>query len=90
MKELSDANAPTPPEGFVPPDGYKVKRCTFCQCWSLSQAPWPLQGTNLDQWHPVLPWAKGTKQKPVADLCKPCLIVDASDGLCMTMTIYDL
>ena len=58
----------------VLPATYKVKRCWYCKNWSTTSCPWPLVDTNLAAWHPLLPWNRGSKDKPSGDLCKPCYI----------------
>lgn len=63
------------PPGVSLPAGYKSKRCRICKVWSTSLSPWPLEGTSLAAWAPLIAWARGTKDKPISSNCKICIIV---------------
>ena len=67
-------NAPDAPDGVDLPSGYKAKRCFFCKIWTTEKAPWNQQNTPLEAWHPMMPWARGNKSKPIGDVCKVCMI----------------
>lgn len=75
LHQGSGEEPPSAPDGFELPEKYRVKRCFFCKNWSTSPAPWDLRETPLKSWWPVLPWARGNRGKPVADVCKVCIIV---------------
>lgn len=64
---------PLTPDDF--PDKYRPLRCKFCKMWSTSLCPWCLDNTPLSSWYPVLPWARGKRDKPIGDRCKLCVIV---------------
>lgn len=55
--------------------GYKPKKCRYCKIWSSEKSPWPLEGTALGAWAPLVAWARGTLEKPSSDLCRVCMIV---------------
>ncbi len=67
--------APPVPEGVGVPDTYKAKRCRYCRKWSTQLCEWNLSGTVLGSWHPMLPWHRGSIDRPSGDLCKVCAIV---------------
>ena len=67
--------APEAPHDAGLPANYKSKRCFFRKTWSTEGCPWDLTGTTLKQWHPLIPWNRGTKSKPSGDICKVCAIV---------------
>ena len=68
-------DVPAIPTDLALPAEYKAKRCRFCRQWSYSLCPWDTRGTVLKMWFPVLPWNRGTKNKPSGDGCKVCMIV---------------
>lgn len=75
-KSVASSVAPEAPPGVDDlPVEYKVRRCKYCKAWSTSLSPWPLTGTVLSSWSPMLPWAKGTRNKPTGECCKPCMVV---------------
>ena len=53
----------------------QAKRCKWCKNWSSSLCPWPLQNTVLSAWSPLLPWHRGSRNKPIGDACKVCMVV---------------
>ncbi len=72
---VGNADQPPPmPDDANLPSNYKCKRCRYCRQWSLDRSPWNCQGTSLAQWHPCIPWHRGSLQKPSGDLCKACAI----------------
>ena len=72
--------SPSPPDGVELPSGYKAKRCIWCKCWSTSPSPWSLVDTVLKSWHPLIPWGRGCRAKPISDECKVCVIVPRLDN----------
>lgn len=71
----SEVPPPPPPDTVDLPESYKVKRRRYCRVWSCEKNPWPLEGTSLSGWHPLVAWSRGSITKPGGDLCKVCLIV---------------
>ena len=71
---------PEVPDGVHLCEGYKPRRCKFCMVWSTAKCPWDLVGSILEAWNPLIPWARGNKDKPSGESCKVCVI--ASRLLC--------
>lgn len=69
------STCPDVPDGVHLASDYKGRKCRWCHSWSFSLCPWPLTGTVLAAWDPLLPWARGTKEKPIGSCCKVCIVV---------------
>ena len=74
-KETPSEQPPPIPEGLELPEKYKPLRCRFCLFWSTSLCPYPLEGTTLQSWAPLLPWGRGKRDKPIGPVCKLCQVV---------------
>ena len=70
----ADEPAPAAPASAALGVSYKAKRCRYCKQWSTSLCPWNLDNTVLRAWSPLLPWNRGTLQKPLGETCKVCMI----------------
>ena len=68
------SEAPELPADLDLPKGYVAKCCKFCKKWSYNICEWCLVGTVLGQWAPYVPWARGTRDKPIGDRCKVCMV----------------
>ena len=72
---VAGSDAPDVPSGVSLPSSYRPKKCRCCKIWSSSLSPWPLEGTVLSAWAPLVAWGRGCRDKPVAEKCKACLVV---------------
>ena len=73
------SDMPDLPEGVTLPDNYKMRKCRYCKTTSCSVNPWPLTGTVLHAWAPLTPWNRGTRDKPIGELCRCCQIAPCHD-----------
>ena len=69
------SEVPDIPADLDLPKGYVAKCCKFCKKWSYGICEWVLLGTVLSQWSPYIPWGRGTREKPIGDRCKVCMVV---------------
>lgn len=82
MKSQKSGDVPCDPPSDCEIDMkvYRARKCKFCLQWSTSRCPWPVDDSVLSAWKGLLPWARGTLQKPVGEHCKLCVIVWQQGG----------
>ncbi len=69
----NDSDAPPPPRPDWAPRDYIVRRCAGCKRYNNMLCPWPInECQSLKQWHPVLSWGRGTRDKPLGVWCRVC------------------
>ena len=62
------------------PMNYRTAICKLCKRSSTSKHEFLTVTVELEPWHPLLPWAKGTRIAPVGCICRVCFNVYTSGG----------
>ena len=67
------AQAPPHPDNVALPAAYIPHLCKLCRTWSNTISPVPPEA--FPAFAPLIPWYKGTKERPTGHTCKICQIV---------------